>query len=109
MTESCPSCGQLLPLDGARVWTDLNSNDVVVDGDRIRLTARQCELVSALMDAAPSVVSRGGLMDMIYGHMGDEPFEEILGVMICKIRQKLAGTALRIETVVKCGYRVALT
>ncbi len=106
MTGSCSRCGQLLPFDGARAWADLNSNVVVVDGARVQLTPKQCELVVALLRAAPRTVPRGHLMDMLYGQKSGEPIEKILDVMVCKIRKKLAGTALRIIT--KQGFQATL-
>ncbi len=108
MTESCPSCGQLLPFDGARAWVDLDNNVVVVDGTRVRLTPRQCELVASLLDTAPRTVTRGHLMDLLYGQRLDEPLEKIIDVMICRIRKNLAGTALQIEAVRGRGLRITL-
>ncbi len=108
MTKSCPSCGQFLPFEGARAWTDLNSNAVVIDGTRVLLTPMEYELVEALLGAAPRVITRGHIMDLLYGQATDEPFDKILDVMICRIRKKLAGTALRIEAIRKRGFQVTL-
>ena len=108
MAKSCPSCGQLLPFDGARAWADPDNNIVVVDGARVRLTPKQCELVAALLDAAPRAVTKEHLMDLLYSQKSNEPFDQVIKVMVCRARQKLAETALQIETIRARGFRVVL-
>ena len=104
----CDSCGQLLPFDGARAWVEPDEPTLVVDGRRVQLTVSEAELMRALMDAAPRVVTRGHIMDRIYGLEGEEPIDHIISVFICKIKVKIAGTALEIENIWGKGYRAVL-
>ena len=107
VSQFCPRCGQANPNTG-RAWVDLETNDVVVDSQRIRLTASQAELIYALLEKMPRVASRGHLLRRIYNNFDSEAEAKIIDVWICKVRPKIEGTALSIETVWGRGYRASL-
>src|SRR3990167_11535680 len=111
----CPHCGKPLGLRGpisrvsGRVVADPDGA-LIVDGRRVWLTGAEDSYCRALLLALDKMVTYEHLYDCIYGlrHGDDLPDPEIVKVTICKLRRKLAGTALEIKTVWGMGYLMRL-
>ena len=84
----------------------LNEEDrvVLLDGRRVELTAQEFALLNALMEKPDVPVSREHLLRTAWGYqsMGET---RTVDVHVQRLRKKLGGNY--IETVYKCGYRLA--
>ncbi len=92
-----------LDLDAARLHNP--------DGEEIELTAGEFNLLTALVEAAPRVLSRDHLLDLTAGREAT-PFDRAIDIQISRLRQKLepnpkAPTFIR--TVRSQGYAFAET
>jgi DNA-binding response OmpR family regulator len=83
---------------------EFNDVRVVCDGERVKLTNKEFNLLSVLAKSADRVVTRQQLLDNVWGYSyyGDA---RTLDVHIRRLRQKLGGCGDCIETVVGVGYR----
>jgi DNA-binding response OmpR family regulator len=83
---------------------EFNDVRVVCDGQRVKLTNKEFNLLSVLAKSADRVVTRQQLLDNVWGYSyyGDA---RTLDVHIRRLRQKLGGCGDCIETVVGVGYR----
>jgi two-component system phosphate regulon response regulator PhoB len=75
-----------------------------VDGQPLTLTAKEFELLLALMKARGNVVTRAHLMDRIWGYHGDSD-SRTLDTHVRRVREKLGTEGDRIQTVRGVGYR----
>ena len=77
---------------------------VLLDGRRVELTAQEFALLNALMEKPDVPVSREHLLRTAWGYqsMGET---RTVDVHVQRLRKKLGGNY--IETVYKCGYRLA--
>lgn len=71
----------------------------------IQLTSQEAEILFILNNRP--VVNRDAVMYGVYGE-GNWPMDKIVDVYICKLRKKLAGTALSITTIWGKGWRLEL-
>lgn len=100
---------QEVRLGGAVV--DLRLREVTRDdGEREALSQREFELLDALLKDRGAVVSRGRLLDRVWG-MSHDPTTNVVDVYIRYLRRKLEGDAVPvqdsiIETVRGRGYRL---
>ncbi|MDD5746457.1 MAG: response regulator transcription factor [Candidatus Omnitrophica bacterium] len=79
---------------------------VMVNNRNVELTAKEFELLKALLQARGKVVSRAYLLDAIWGFEHPEEIEtRTVDVHIRTLRKKLKQEANRIVTVKKYGYR----
>ncbi|MEO8178086.1 MAG: winged helix-turn-helix domain-containing protein [Deltaproteobacteria bacterium] len=88
--------------DGIRV--DAVSHEALVDGETIRLTAREFALFAYLRERRGRVLSRQHLLERVWGHRyhgGPRTVDTHIG----RLRLKF-GAALPIETVRSNGYRL---
>ena len=77
---------------------------VTVDGDSIRLTRREFELLRYLVQNKNRVVSRDRLLERVWGY--DRLVEtRSVDVHVGRLRSKLRAAGRQIETVVGLGYR----
>lgn len=76
-----------------------------------RLTGREAALVLHLYESRNRVVTKDGLLDVMYGQDADCPVTKIIDVFVCKIRAKARakGDERFIETVWGVGYRLTPT
>ena len=83
---------------------EFNDVRVVCDGQRVKLTNKEFNLLSVLAKSADRVVTRQQLLDNVWGYSyyGDA---RTLDVHIRRLRQKLGSCGDCIETVVGVGYR----
>jgi DNA-binding response OmpR family regulator len=89
---------------GARLVADFDAVAVAVDGQPIRLTRREFELLRFLVENKQRVISRDRLLERVWGY---ERFVETrsVDVHVGRLRAKLGAAGPQIETVVGLGYR----
>ena len=89
---------------GTRLMADFDAVAVSVDGDSIRLTRREFELLRYLVQNKNRVVSRDRLLERVWGY--DRLVEtRSVDVHVGRLRSKLRDAGRQIETVVGLGYR----
>ncbi|WOQ69086.1 response regulator transcription factor [Microbacterium limosum] len=94
-------------LEGGRVTLDIDRHSVAVDGAEISMPLREFELLEVLMRNAGRVLTRGQLIDRVWGsdYFGDT---KTLDVHIKRIRSRIERTPSEPEmlvTVRGLGYR----
>ena len=83
---------------------DEAARELLVDGKRVALSAREFELLAYLMQREGQAVKRGDLLDDIWGtHY--EGGSNVIDALVLGLRRKLGVRAAAIETVVRFGYR----
>ena len=89
---------------GARLLADFDAVAVAVDGQGIRLTRREFELLRFLIENRNRVLSRDRLLERVWGY---DRFIETrsVDVHVGRLRAKLGPAGSQIETVVGLGYR----
>jgi two-component system alkaline phosphatase synthesis response regulator PhoP len=89
---------------GARLVADFEAVAVSVDGNALRLTRREFELLRFLVQNKNRVVSRDRLLERVWGY--DRMVEtRSVDVHIGRLRNKLGEAGRQVETVVGLGYR----
>jgi DNA-binding response OmpR family regulator len=89
---------------GDHLSADFDAVSVAVDGDAIRLTRREFELLRYLVQNRNRVVSRDRLLERVWGY--DRLVEtRSVDVHVGRLRSKLGQAGRQIETVVGLGYR----
>jgi DNA-binding response OmpR family regulator len=89
---------------GAHLNADFDAVAVAVDGDPIRLTRREFELLRYLVQNRNRVISRDRLLERVWGY--DRLVEtRSVDVHVGRLRNKLGSAGRQIETVVGLGYR----
>jgi DNA-binding response OmpR family regulator len=88
---------------------ELRGADVHTDGQRVRLTRRESEVLRYLLEHRGRVISRYELLDEIWqGRDGSSP--RTVDIHIHRLRTKLGRPfAERIETVHNIGYKLCFT
>jgi two-component system, OmpR family, alkaline phosphatase synthesis response regulator PhoP len=89
---------------GAHLTADFDAVAVAVNGDAVRLTRREFELLRYLVQNKNRVVSRDRLLERVWGY---ERLVETrsVDVHVGRLRGKLRDAGHQIETVVGLGYR----
>ena len=90
-------------IGGAALQLDLTTREVVVDGAREALTAREFALLHALLERPGAILSREQLENRIYG-WGEEVTSNAIDVLIHGMRRKLGAESIR--NVRGLGWRV---
>lgn len=90
--------------EGTHLRADFDAVAVAVDGDPIRLTRREFELLRFLVENRNRVLSRDRLLERVWGY---DRFIETrsVDVHVGRLRAKLGTAGRQIETVVGLGYR----
>jgi two-component system, OmpR family, response regulator RegX3 len=101
--------GEELPVESAGVRLDRARHEVRVDGQAVELPPKEFELLAYLLENAGRVLTRGQLIDEIWGsdYVGDT---KTLDVHIRRLRTRLEDDPKdpkRIRTVRGVGYRFA--
>jgi DNA-binding response OmpR family regulator len=78
---------------------------VTLHGHALQLTSMEYALLSCLLDAAGSTVSRGELLLKVWGRDGDTG-SNLVEVHLSRLRDKLGVDAWLLETVRGAGYRL---
>jgi two-component system, OmpR family, alkaline phosphatase synthesis response regulator PhoP len=93
---------------GEHLVADFDAVAVAVDGETIRLTRREFELLRCLVENKNRVLSRDRLLERVWGY--DHPIEtRSVDVHVGRLRAKLGAAGRQIETVVGLGYRFVET
>jgi DNA-binding response OmpR family regulator len=89
---------------GTRLVADFDAVAVSVEGESVRLTRREFELLRYLVNNRNRVVSRDRLLERVWGY--DRLVEaRSVDVHVGRLRGKLGTAGIQIETVVGLGYR----
>ena len=89
---------------GKHIVADFDAVNVAVDGEAIRLTRREFELLRYLVANKNRVLSRDRLLERVWGY--DQAIEtRSVDVHVGRLRGKLRAAGQQIETVVGLGYR----
>ena len=89
---------------GKHLVADFDAVAVTVDGDPVRLTRREFELLRYLVEHRNRVVSRDRLLERVWGF--DQSIEtRSVDVHVGRLRAKMGSAGRQIETVVGLGYR----
>jgi DNA-binding response OmpR family regulator len=89
---------------GPHLVADFDAVSVTVDGEPVRLTRREFELLRCLVENRNRVLSRDRLLERVWGY---QQFIETrsVDVHVGRLRSKLGSAGDQIETVVGLGYR----
>jgi DNA-binding response OmpR family regulator len=92
------------PYEGHHLYADFDAVAVSVDGEPVRLTRREFELLKCLVENRNRVLSRDRLLERVWGY---DRFIETrsVDVHVGRLRSKLGPAGQQIETVVGLGYR----
>ena len=89
---------------GKHLFADFDAVSISVDGEQIRLTRREFELLRYLVENRNRVLSRDRLLERVWGY--DRLIEtRSVDVHVGRLRGKLGAAGKQIETVVGLGYR----
>ena len=89
---------------GQHLVADFEAVNITVDGEAIRLTRREFELLRYLVENRNRVLSRDRLLERVWGY--DRLIEtRSVDVHVGRLRGKLGAAGRQIETVVGLGYR----
>ena len=92
------------PYKGRHLAADFDAVSIAVDGDPIRLTRREFELLRYLVQNKNRVVSRDRLLERVWGYERMVETRSV-DVHVGRLRGKLKTAGGQIETVVGLGYR----
>ena len=99
-----PRGAEALVYRGKHLLADFDAVAVSVDGEAIRLTRREFELLRYLVENRNRVLSRDRLLERVWGY--DRLVEtRSVDVHVGRLRSKLKQAGRQIETVVVLGYR----
>jgi len=89
---------------GRHLQADFDAVSIAVDGQPVRLTRREFELLKHLVENRNRVLSRDRLLERVWGY--DRIIEtRSVDVHVGRLRGKLGAAGKQIETVVGLGYR----
>ncbi|MEO7792843.1 MAG: response regulator transcription factor [Vicinamibacterales bacterium] len=89
---------------GEHLTADFDAVAIAVDGEPVRLTRREFELLRFLVENRNRVISRDRLLERVWGY--DRYIEtRSVDVHVGRLRAKLGTAGRQIETVVGLGYR----
>lgn len=89
---------------GVHLVADFDAVAITVDGEPVRLTRREFELLRYLVENRNRVLSRDRLLERVWGY--DQSIEtRSVDVHVGRLRSKLGTAGPQIETVVGLGYR----
>ena len=91
-------------IGGANVQLDITTREVLVQGERSQLSAREFALLHALLERPGAILSRDQLESRIYG-WGEEVSSNAVDVLIHGMRRKLGADTIR--NVRGLGWRIA--
>ena len=93
---------------GEHLVADFDAVSIAVDGQPIKLTRREFELLKYLVENRNRVLSRDRLLERVWGY--DRLIEtRSVDVHVGRLRGKLGAAGKQIETVVGLGYRFVET
>jgi len=107
MSMGCPLCGAAIADDG-RILVDIEGGLIVSNGRVAQLTKQEFAVFEAMWLSRPLLRTKEQLLDAVYGLLpsADAAEIKIIDVFVCKIRKKLEGMDVPLETVWGRGYRI---
>lgn len=84
---------------------DAASREVVLNGKRIDLRSKEFDLLFTLIDHLNIVLSRDQLLDLVWGYEFYGQTRTV-DVHVAHLREKLAGSRVKVETVWGMGYKL---
>lgn len=87
------------------VILDSTAGAIVIDGKSHMLRNRELRLLEVFFAAPSQIFSKSHLMDRLFS-FSDEVSENAIEVYIARLRKKLEGADVKIETVRGLGYRL---
>jgi DNA-binding response OmpR family regulator len=85
------------------------SCEVLVAGTEVNLTATELAIFDVLVRRSPAVVSRRSIAQQAWTFEADAVGSNTIDVHLSRLRSKLAGGTVRIESVRTVGYRMVQT
>jgi DNA-binding response OmpR family regulator len=85
---------------------DPASREVRIGTERPALTATELGILEMLMRRSPAVVERRSIALHVWDNESDAMGSNTIDVHLARLRSKLAGGQIRIETVRGIGYRI---
>lgn len=85
---------------------DQMGHEVRSGGRRLALTTIELGILEALMRGSPAIANRQQIAQHVWLGVPDPFASNTIDVHMARLRRKLTGTAARIETVRKVGYRL---
>jgi DNA-binding response OmpR family regulator len=102
--REAPGPQERLVYRGHHLVVDFDAVSINVDGNPIRLTRREFELLKFLVENRNRVLSRDRLLERVWGY--DRQIEtRSVDVHVGRLRGKLGPAGKQIETVIGLGYR----
>ena len=89
---------------GRHIVADFDAVSVAVDGEAVRLTRREFDLLRFLIENRNRVLSRDRLLERVWGYQRFIESRSV-DVHVGRLRAKLGAAGQQIETVVGLGYR----
>ena len=85
---------------------DPAAREVLIKGERPALTSTEFGILEILMRRSPGVVDRRSIAQHVWDNEADAFGSNTIDVHLARLRSKLAGAGVRIETVRGVGYRI---
>ncbi|HUF23312.1 MAG TPA: response regulator transcription factor [Vicinamibacterales bacterium] len=103
-----PDVAAAAPYRGRHLTADFDAVAIEVDGNPVRLTRREFELLRFLVENRNRVLSRDRLLERVWGYAHLIETRSV-DVHVGRLRSKLGAAGAQIETVVGLGYRFVET
>jgi DNA-binding response OmpR family regulator len=101
-----PPAAQFPRLTVGEVEFDPAAREVLVHGERPALTHTELGILEILMRRSPGVADRRSIAQHVWDDEADAFGSNTIDVHLARLRAKLAGAGVRIETVRGVGYRI---
>ena len=85
---------------------DPAAREVLIRGERPALTGTELGILEILMRRSPGVADRRSIAQHVWDNEADAFGSNTIDVHLARLRSKLAGAGVRIETVRGVGYRI---
>ena len=86
---------------------DPAAREVLIQGQRPALTGTELGILEILMRRSPGVADRRSIAQHVWDNEADAFGSNTIDVHLARLRSKLAGAGVRIETVRGVGYRIS--
>jgi len=104
-----PAAAQTPRLSVGEVEFDPAAREVLIRGERAAMafTGTELGILEFLMRRAPAVADRRSIAQHVWDNESDAFGSNTIDVHLARLRAKLAGAGVRIETIRGVGYRIA--
>ena len=101
-----PPVSQAPRIKIGEVEFDPAAREVLVRGERPAFTGTELGILEILMRRSPGVADRRSIAQHVWDNEADAFGSNTIDVHLARLRSKLAGAGVRIETVRGVGYRI---